>query len=231
MIAFRTGFALISLVGLADCGDPKTANETNFTKAIDDYEATQKACLPLPRGTGNPPVKLEGTSNFPIYIEMSADQRADVAKKINSEVLKTVTPYLEAGLLASTEADFDVRDTYNWGGPQKMRKAHFMSLSLTEKGKTVYKEPENRYYGGSMCYGTPAVIAIANFTEPGDRMGIKMSQVNYTWHLEDVAPWAKTPAFQEAFPVLQELLKDKRDGKALVVLTSKGWMHEKAANL
>lgn len=52
----------------------------------------------------------------------------------------------------------------------------------------------------SFCYGEPAVKEIVRFTEPGDMMGMTVSQVEYTYQLKNMPEWAKSKAMQAQFP-------------------------------
>ncbi|MNI84845.1 hypothetical protein D3C73_1417800 [compost metagenome] len=55
-----------------------------------------------------------------------------------------------------------------------------------------------------------------------------MSQVDYTWQLKNMPEWATSKAMQDVFPQLARDNADVLEGKAAVVLTNEGWIHEKA---
>ena len=80
----------------------------------------------------------------------------------------------------------------------------------------------------SFCYGEPAVKEIVRFTEPGDMMGMTVSQVEYTWQLKNMPEWARSKAMQATFPQLERDNADTLKDKDAVVLMNEGWVHEKA---
>ena len=49
---------------------------------------------------------------------------------------------------------------------------------------------------------------IVRFAEPGDMMGMTLSQVEYTWQLKNMPEWAKSKPMQAAFP---KLARDNAD--------------------
>jgi len=77
-----------------------------------------------------------------------------------------------------------------------------------------------------LCYGTPQVVEIVNFTEPAEAMGAKVSNVQYTYKLVDVAPWASDPALINQFEWLSERISNDSITKDDdLVLTNNGWVH------
>ncbi|WP_341018757.1 hypothetical protein [Brevundimonas diminuta] len=69
---------------------------------------------------------------------------------------------------------------------------------------------------------------IVRFTEPGEMMGMTVSQVDYAYQLKKMAEWAKSKVMQEVFPQLTRDNAETLEGKATVVLMNEGWVHEKA---
>jgi len=72
------------------------------------------------------------------------------------------------------------------------------------------------------------VKEIVRFAEPGDMMGMTLSQVEYTWQLKNMPEWAKSKPMQDTFPQLARDNAETLEGKAAVVLMNEGWVHEKA---
>jgi len=53
----------------------------------------------------------------------------------------------------------------------------------------------------SFCYGEPPVKEIVRFTEPGDMLGMTVSQVEDTWQLRNMPEWTKSKPMQAQFPL------------------------------
>lgn len=58
-------------------------------------------------------------------------------------------------------------------------------------------------------------------------MGVKLSQVNFRYKVEDADSWARSKEVQASYRNLADQAKDEIDGKATLVLTNDGWMHER----
>jgi len=62
-------------------------------------------------------------------------------------------------------------------------------------------------------------------------MGVKVSNVQYTYKLVDVAPWATDPTVTAQYQLLPQQLANKSIQKDDdMVLTSEGWVHHTAIN-
>jgi hypothetical protein len=66
----------------------------------------------------------------------------------------------------------------------KERKEERDSYYLTDRGKKYLTN-------GKFCFGVPKVEKIINFTEPMSVGGMKITEVNYTYILEDLPEWYK----------------------------------------
>jgi len=93
---------------------------------------------------------------------------------------------------------------------------------LAAKAKPYWHADSNRF-----CYAKMHVDRIANFTEPvasalADAM---MTQVKYTYYLDDVAPWASNPYVRKYLSAINENLIGQRKEVEMqrLVLTNKGW--------
>ena len=122
------------------------------------------------------------------------------------------------------------KDTKNFSG-QVTGKADWVGYKFSDNGKT-YLLPAEMDKGAfstgarQLCYGTPKVVQITNFTEPADAMGMKVSNVQYTYRLVDVAPWVSDTMLKTQFEWLGERIGS--DGIAKdddLVLTNNGWAH------
>ena len=77
-----------------------------------------------------------------------------------------------------------------------------------------------------LCYGTPEVVEIINFTEPADAMGATVSNVRYSYRLVDVATWASDPVLSKQYQWLPERISNPSISKDDdFVLTNNGWTH------
>lgn len=94
--------------------------------------------------------------------------------------------------------------------------------SMTDYGKQ-FGQPVGT--GADFCYATLGLERVTNFTEPTDSGVAKVSQVRYTYKLQDLATWARDAAIQRAFPeVASYVAGEHRDEKSTTLwLTDKGW--------
>jgi hypothetical protein len=93
---------------------------------------------------------------------------------------------------------------------------------LTAKAKPYWHADSTQF-----CYAKMHVDRISNFTEPvasavADAM---MTQVKYTYYLDDVAPWASNPYVRKYLSTINENLIGQRKEVEMqrLVLTNKGW--------
>lgn len=151
----------VTLFALAGCGNKKDANKSNLSEAIQDYLNTTKGvCVSLPRKEA--PFALEKKGGF----------------SFNHEPRKAAA-LVSAGLLS-------VRDTELLGmfGNQKIAATQY---TLTEEGKKYLVKGGAGSIAGfdAFCGGKYKVKEVENFTEPADRFGTKISQVNFSLVAED----------------------------------------------
>ncbi|PZU68655.1 hypothetical protein [Sphingobium sp.] len=213
---------------LSSCSDPKDANKENFKDAINDWIKEHPPCIPVPRGQITP--SQDSGAEFPRYVEATP-----VTSKFAQESrAREEAPFLalvDAGLMTVKDATIPVRASL-FGDGQKQ--VPVRSYDLSEKGKkivtaqgdkTAFSSPAQRF-----CYGTPTVDEIVQYTEPADAMGVKVSQVTYRYHLKDLPDWARNEKLKVAYPELERNAAESLDGKAAVILTNEGWVHERASS-
>ena len=122
------------------------------------------------------------------------------------------------------------KDTKNFSG-QVTGKADWVGYRFSNKGESFLRPAsldKGAFSTGArqLCYGTPQVVEIVNFTEPAEAMGAKVSNVQYTYKLVDVAPWASDPALINQFEWLSERISNDSITKDDdLVLTNNGWVH------
>ncbi|AWG34573.1 MAG: hypothetical protein LKF64_10980 [Alcaligenes faecalis] len=78
----------------------------------------------------------------------------------------------------------------------------------------------------AFCTGRLVLDRISDFTEPASAGGFTVSQVNYVYHLADAAGWIKDSAVLDTYEDLRALTAQQVQGKARMILTNKGWVHQ-----
>lgn len=219
----------IVALGLSGCGDSKKPSKANFKAAINQWVETQPHCISIPR-SGLSPAEPSDEA-FPRYID-ATPVTSELAQSNRQREQAPFDALVDAGLMVMTETTIEVRASF-FGDQTKAVQVRAYDLSddglkaVVSKGeKTAFSTPSQQ-----LCYGTPTVDEVVQFTEPADMMGMKLSQVNYRYHLKGLAGWAKNAGMQEAFAQLKRDAADSLEGKAVLVLTNDGWVHEKAARL
>jgi hypothetical protein len=219
--------ALALLAGA--CSNPKAANKSNFQHAIQDWIGDHPPCIDVPGGDVD--AAGRSSSGMPRYMTTEASTNR-FAKDAHEQRLAPLNVLVNAGLLKVTPATVSEQ---SWMPGVPGKKIDVLAYDLTDKGKAALpKTGGSATIGGprgSLCYGKPTVDEVTQFTEPGDMMGIKASQVSYRYHLADLPDWAKDPKVRAAFPKIEQDSASSLEGKAAVVLTNDGWKHERAAKL
>ena len=195
---------------LSACGnDPNAASEANFETALNAHYAKKKECIRV----GSEP-NDEG-----IIQEFSTDGRAQ------NKQLAFYNSLQNSGLLETVTYQ---KDTKNFSG-QVTGKSNWVGFKFSDEGKSYLRPEDNDFFSTGipqLCYGTPQVVSITNFTEPADVMGVKASSVQYTYKLVDVAGWANDPMISTQYKWLAERLANQAIQKNDdMVLTNNGWVH------
>lgn len=189
------------VLGISGCGSAKDANKGNFSKAIQSYLDTQKGlCAAIP--AKEYPFTLANKGWF-------ADQK------------KRADALVDAGLL--TRRDTQVKADFG----NAMQEGS--EYQLTEQGNEYRVAGGANTMGGhdAFCSGKYEVVSIENFTEPSDAMGVTISRVNYRYVLKGAADWMGADAVQAAYPEIKKQSEGEIQGKAVLVLTNEGWLHER----
>ena len=194
------------------CGnDPKAANEANFEAALNAHYAQMKQCI-----------RVASAPNAEGII-----QEFRTSGGVQDKQLSFYNGLVDLGLLDAVSYQ---KDTKNFSG-QVTGKADWVGYKFSENGKT-YLRPAALETGAfstgarQLCYGTPQVVEIVSFTEPAEAMGVKVSSVQYTYKLVDVAPWANEPALSKQYEWLPERISAGQIAKDDdLVLTDNGWTH------
>lgn len=215
----------IPLAVLAGCSNSKSPSKSNFEHAINDWIEKDPPCLSIPQGSLQSPGQDYGA--LPRYVAATPATQP-FAEQTRQRYLAPLDALVDAGLMKKSWTE--IAEKQMFGSSEK--KVPVVAYDLADKGKSALK-PENAK-GDSigqrlqLCYGKPEVVEIKQFTQPGDMMGMTVSQVSYSYHLADLPDWAKNAKMKEAFPDLARNTAESIDRKAAVVLTNDGWKHEKA---
>lgn len=130
----------------------------------------------------------------------------------------------QAGLLHSSHMVAVMHDSYGLGSPQPQPLTRY---ELTDEGKKYFKQTPNLFGGktSDFCYGQEKVDSIVKWTEPMTMGPYTMTQVTYTYKLENLADWAKRSDIQGAFPNIKTNVDgaSKTEASAELQLTNKGW--------
>ena len=209
---FKAVMLLSAAAILSACGDdPKAANKANFEKALNAHYAQMKQCVKI----GSKP---------------NADGIIQVFRTDGTVQGKQVPFYNGLASLGLLEAVTYQKDTKNFSG-QVTGKADWVGYKFSNKGESFLRPAsldKGAFSTGArqLCYGTPQIVEIVNFTEPAETMGAKVSNVQYTYRLVDVAPWASDPALTNQFEWLTERINSESISKDDdLVLTNNGWVH------
>ena len=206
-ILLLSGAALLSACG----DDPKAATKANFEKALNAHFAQMKQC-----------VKIGSKPNSDGIIQ---EFRTDGT--VQDKQLPFYNGLVSLGLLAAVTYQ---KDTKNFSG-QVTGKADWVGYKFSDYGQIFLRPAEldkGIFSTGArqLCYGTPQVVEIINFTEPAEAMGAKVSNVQYTYRIVDIAPWASDPALINQFEWLSERISsDSITKDDDLVLTNNGWAH------
>ena len=198
--------SLVALFFLAGCNNTKKPSNANFTKAINQYLAKpDDACSSLGQTLPVNVTVPEQKDQYGIGPELAALEEAGLVRSTNTTA--AVHGMLDA-LRGSTP-------------PQPVKR-----YELTDQGKKYYRQiPATFGQNGLFCYGRETVDSIIKWTEPGTMEGATLSEVTYTYKIANLAPWAKQPDVQQAFPDLRQTLNEasKANQTAELQLTNKGW--------
>lgn len=189
------------ILALAGCADPNAANEKNFKAVIQQYlDSVYPKC----------------------YLNVELPQTVDIDFHGTIPKLRALA---KVGLVSESKGVAKSP----WGVAMPAP-----SFELTAEGKKFYKPDaikvsDGKHIGG-FCFGKAHVREIVQFTEPSDMFGHHISRVNYTYQVSDLPAWAAATEVVSVFDTLKvDVASNKSPIKdvATLVLTNKGWVHEK----
>jgi len=209
---YKIAYIVIALSFITGCSDPNAANESNFRQAISEFYITKKACFTV-------------NHEFPINIVSNPILTKTIDYMYSGDDEAMLTELVNEGFL-SIEKTEAVPQMFGFTKPRPALK-----YSLTQHGEEVAKVIGG--HGTDFCYGNYVLLEITNFTEPSDVMGNKVTRVKYTYQADGIEDWAKSEPLINRFGVLsRDINSDKEpiNGKADLVLTNNGWVHQTIFN-
>ncbi len=185
---------------IAACGSPKDPTKSNFSKAIQAYLDTQQGlCARIP--ADKLPFTLENKGWFGDFKE-----RADAL--VDAGLLTKQNAEIKAGNKMAPATEYQISD---------LGKKYL----IPDKSTSAFGMGRNNAF----CSGKYAMVEVDNFTEPSEMMGMKVSQVNFRYKLDGADDWTKTEALRTNFKNFAA--QSNIEGKATLILTDSGWMHER----
>jgi hypothetical protein len=193
---------------LAGCGSKNDANEKNLSEATNAYLVKKgQLCLGL-------------ASKWPVDLQDS-DRGQGIVRGSQMAALE------KAGLVRSHEAETEI--TPLSGAPPV--KSKVLRYELTDDGKKFYREKEvpgligEKESRGDICFGQQALDTVVRTEGPiavGDK---KEMTLYYTYKIENLADWAKSPDLQNVFPGIVSTINGagKTTLNQNLILTDHGW--------
>lgn len=194
-----------SAILLSGCNNAQRPNDSNFTKAINQYLGKHgDICSSLGQTLPIDVTVPQQKDQYGIGPQLAALEEAGLAHSTNTTAV--VHRMLDA-LRGSTP-------------PQPVKR-----YELTDQGKQYYRQiPSTFGHNGIFCYGRKTVGSIVKWTKPTTGED-SQSEVTYTYKIADLAPWAERPDVQQAFPDLRQTVNgvSKANEIAGLQLTNNGW--------
>jgi len=193
---------------LAGCGSKNDANEKNLSEATNAYLVKKgQLCLGL-------------ASKWPVDLQDS-DRGRGIVRGSQMAALE------KAGLVRSHEAETEVMPL-SGARPVKVK---VLRYELTDDGKKFYQEKEalgligQKESRGDICFGQQALDTVIKTEGPltvGDK---KEMTLYYTYKIENLADWAKSPDVQNTFPGIVSTINGagKTTLNQNLILTDHGW--------
>ena len=193
---------------LAGCGSKNDANEKNLSEATNAYLVKKgQLCLGL-------------ASKWPVDLQDS-DRGQGIVRGSQMAALEKV------GLVRSHETETEITPL---SGARPV-KAKVLRYELTDDGKKFYQEKEvpgligQKESRGDICFGQQALDTVIKTEGPitvGDK---KEMTLYYTYKIENLADWAKSPDVQNTFPGIVSTINGagKTTLNQNLILTDHGW--------
>lgn len=199
---------LFCSLGLTGCSDPKEASANNFAKAINDHLGRHgEICLDELKW----PVKVPISNTKQLWENFPQSDGNRMAA-------------LEAAGLVTSTLD-ETKDIFN----QPVRTRYF-NLSDTGRQYLVERNIPNFLGEGftkrtDLCWGRMRLAEVRKWVGPGQFGPSQLVSVKYTYQIDGIPDWARTPAIGKAFATIPEHLNGQGsvERNANLHLTNLGW--------
>jgi hypothetical protein len=188
--------ALLLTLGVSGCGNSnseKEASNENFTKAIQKHYDQSGK-----EGADSRACVRLSEYYFPIEIELDEFTRTQY------------DALFEVGLLTRSEGQVKRKSS------SKMVPG--LKYDVTEEGRKILVGGKNGR-PVEFCFGHMKVSTI----EKVEKLNDQDYSINYTYLVQDVPDWMKTPVVRAAFPDVVRQVDGPQPAEARVNLRSKGW--------
>jgi hypothetical protein len=204
---------LLLVTALVACADTKTANDANFTAAIDDYLASG------------------GHGALCLGLDVSFPHEAgpeDAAGDTNEKLTELREAKVIEAQMATVHAYPQWRDlTDPWVRSMRDEMKTVMTYTLTRAGSTYVTTNQSVGFGGSsrFCFAHLQGAKIVRFTEPGVMNGITVSDVTWVPEVTKMDAWASRALEAKQLPTIKHLIDETETAERhnLLELTDKGW--------
>lgn len=201
-------WAVLAAVGLSGCDDPKEASARNFAKVIRQHlQASGDVCIER--------------LTWPVVVEVSG-LLAKFEDHPNSTLSQMVALEV-AGMVSSTTETGVVR--FN----ETVKKRVFQPTEAAQK-RLRHREVLDLMWGGKkpttdLCWGRMELADIRKWIGPQKMGPYEMVAVKYTYQLQDVPDWARSPQMLAAFPGIKSAIdgQGQEERNANLHLTNLGW--------
>ena len=246
-----TVFLSLAVVVLNACADEKVANKQNFATAVNQYFKAHPTCIEF---TASEHYKFPATilpthnqyyQNEPVILTFLGKLGLLTAQETTVDVPETPSlPIISVEKKPSPKMVKAQQIVYALSDLGKAAYRENVSHNFFD----------GTHHG--FCYGEPRVVEIINYSEPADLLGQKVSEVHFTYAVYNLASWAASDTVRYAAEqalnsgiapgmltksmnerTLEQItnavtqnvqsVKAPLKGKAALILTSNGWMHEK----
>lgn len=207
------GLTSVTIVWLAACGNnPKAANKGNFKTSLNAHFENNKECFRFGRG-----ITEKG-----YIIEIRDFKPKQKSKRLTDK--EYYDGFMDLGLLE--RETFTRRDISLMPG-RPGKELQYFGYKLTDAANAYLPtEGGKNLKETHLCYATRNVVNVLNFTEPAEQIGATVSRVDYSYTLQDIAPWANSPIITARYPqVTEQLAKDTLKDNDDLILTNNGWVH------
>lgn len=193
--------AALGCVTLAACGSKTDANEKNFSAALTQYfDKKGKLCLDQSYG-------------FPVEIT-----------EMDMRLQKTVRSGT-ANQMAALEAAALVKCEVAGRGKRCLPTDAAKPFAREQEAVTWGLDGSQKVTRTGFCGGDKALEKIVKWQGPMKLRDYQLAEITYTYKVDNLADWIKTPEVQTAFPGIKSVLDGAgtRESKHTVWLTREGW--------